>query len=413
MELAELNSLGLNGWSLQLFLVLLMVASFVGVVVKKIRLPYSIALVIAGLVIGVFQILPPVEMTPEMVLLLMLPALLFEASWNIKFSELKENLFPITVLATIGVIVSTLAVAGLVYLFSGLGLAAALIFGAMISATDPISVLALFKKLGINKRLTMILEGESLFNDGTAVVLFKLILVTAMTGASFSIHTAVGSFVTSVVGGIALGAGLGYLASRCASYFDDHLLETMLTTILAYGSYLLAEAFHVSPVIATVCAGIVMGNYGSRIGMTANTRQAVNQFWEYAAFVVNSLVFLLIGLQMNFGLFQKYGLLIGICIIATLAARALVVYGLSPLIGGFGNKIPMSWQHVLTWGALRGSLCMALALSLPNEFPHREALIVVTFAVVLFTLLVKGLTIEWLVGRLNIEKVTPSEKTDK
>ena len=410
MQLAEVIGSGHPGWNVQIFLSLLVVASFVAVVVKWVRLPYSIALVIAGLVIGVTHLLPPVDMTPELILVMMLPALLFEAAWNLRVSDLRKSWLPIGVLATGGVIISTIAVATVMYFLTGLGLMAALLFGAMISATDPISVLALFKKLGINKRLTMILEGESLFNDGTAVVLFKLILVSMLAGTSFSLVSGIGSFAFMVIGGAALGLGLGYMASKLTSYFDDHLLEVTLTAILAYGSYLLAEAIHVSPVISTICAGIVMGNYGSRIGMSVNTRQAVNLFWEYAAFLVNSMVFLLIGLQMKLDLLFNYSSLIGAGIIAILLARALVVYGLAPMLSTNKDPIPMSWRHLLVWGALRGSLCMALALSLPLDFPKREALVVLTFGVVLFTLLVKGLTIEPLARRLKIDRDEPADK---
>lgn len=392
-----------SGWNLQLLLAFLIVASCVAAVVKWIRLPYSIALVIAGLILGVFHILPPIDMTPEIILVMMLPALLFEAAWNIRVSDLKANWLPIGIFATVGVVISSLVVAAVMYFLGGLGVMAALLFGALISATDPISVLALFKKLGVSKRLSLIIEGESLFNDGTAVVLFKLVLLSAITGTSLAFTTAATSFVVMVAGGAALGLGLGWAASKLTSYFDDHLLEVTLTAILAYGSYLLAEMIHVSPVIATICAGLVMSNYGSRIGMSANTRHAVHLFWEYAGFLVNSLVFILIGLQMKLDLLIGHAGLIGTGIGALLVSRCVVVYGLSPIVGRGNSTIPMRWRHVLVWGALRGSLCMALALSLPANFPQRESLIVLTFGVVLFTLLVKGLTIGLLVKRLKIE----------
>lgn len=422
-QLAEIFNLAQgSGWNLQILLVLLIVASSVAAVVKWIRLPYSIALVIAGLLVGVFHLLPRVEMTPEFILVLMLPALLFEAAWNLRFKELKANWLPISVFATLGVVISMLVVAALMYFFSELGLAAALLFGALISATDPISVLALFRKLGVNKRLSLIMEGESLFNDGTAVVLFKLVLLSAIAGTTISLTSAAGSFALMVGGGAVLGVGLGFAASRLTSYFDDHLLEVTLTAILAYGSYLVAEALHVSPVIATICAGLVMGNYGSRVGMSDHTRHAVSLFWEYAAFVVNSLVFLLIGLQIKMDLLIDHSGLIAIGIIAILVARALLVYGLSPVIARLEKKdLPKPWRHVLVWGGLRGSLCMALALSLPADFPQREALVVVTFGVVLFTLIVKGLTIELLVKRLKLvekrkeknETPPPPNKTEE
>lgn len=379
---------------IDLFVVLLMVTAAVAMVVKWVKLPYSISLVIVGLVIGVFHLLPIVEMTPELILLVFLPALLFEASWNIDIRELKANWLAILVLAVPGVIVSMACVAYFMHLVIGMPLKVAFLFGAMVSATDPISVLALFRKLGMNRRLTMILEGESLFNDGTAVVLFKLVLGLLIAETQFSFTESAGSFLLTVLGGSFIGCALGYAASRITAFFDDHLLEITLTTILAYGAYLVAEQLRVSPVISVVAAGIVMGNYGSRASMSATTRLAVNSFWEYAAFLVNSLVFLLIGLQVKYDLLQKYSLSIGVAVGAILLSRALVVYGLTPFFSKKNAPIPWSWRNLLFWGALRGSLSMALALSLPNTIAYREELLITTFGVVLFTLLLPGLTIE-------------------
>lgn len=402
MHLLEGITFDQPGWNLQLLLVLLLVCSFVTVVVKWVRLPYAVALVVAGLIIGVGHLLPFIEMTPELVLVTLLPALLFEVSWNLRFEELKASWKPIGVLATLGVVISMLVVALIMHLLSNLSIVACLMFGALISATDPISVLALFKKLGMDRRLTIILEGESLFNDGTAVVLFKLVPGLAVSCTLLSLSQAVGGFFSMVAGGVALGLCCGYLASRIAGSFDDHLLAVTLTTIVAYGSYLLAETLHLSSVIATITAGMVMGNYGQGGGLSANTRQAIVLFWEYAAFVANSLVFLLIGMQMKYELLRMHGALIATGVLAILIARAVVVYLLCPMLSSPEENIVMSWRHLLFWGALRGSLCMALALSLPLDFPQREAVIVLTFGVVLFTLLVKGLTIEPLVKVLGM-----------
>lgn len=392
---------------IDIFVVLLMVTATVAISVKWIKLPYSIALVIVGLVIGVSHLLPPIELTPDLILLIFLPAVLFEASWNIQLSELKESWMPITVLATVGVVINTVIVAFGMHSFANVALGPAFLFGAMIAATDPISVLALFRKLGMDSGLTMLLEGESLFNDGTAVVLFKLVLAIVLSGASFSIAGTAGSFLVVVLGGCVTGALLGYAASRVTRLFDDHLLEITLTTILAYGSYLLAEQLHVSAVLSVVAAGIVIGNYGSRTGMSASTRMAVNSFWEYTAFLVNSLIFLLIGLQIKFDLLVKYGLQIAVGILLILIARIVVVYGLCPFIGSKSHKIPWKWRHMLFCGALRGSVCMALALSLPDDFAHREMITITTFGVVLFTLLVPGLIIQPLVKLLKMNLKDP------
>lgn len=393
-----------------ILVVLLLVASAVAIAVKWVRVPYSIALVIVGLAIGVSQVSPPIEMTPELILLVFLPALLFEASWNLHLDELKANWVSVSVLSTLGVVVSMAVVGCIMNRFAGMAIGTAFLFGALISATDPISVLALFRKIGIDKRLTMILEGESLFNDGTAAVLFKLILALTLAKSTLSLDTTLGQFCVEVAGGVGVGCVLGMAASTITRYFDDHLLEITLTTILAYGSFLVAEQMHVSPVISVVAAGIVMGNYGGRKGMSPTTRLAVNSFWEYAAFVVNSLVFLFIGLQVKMNLLLKYSPLIGIAIVAILVARIPVAYILTTLCATKKYPIPIRWKHMLFWGALRGSLCMALALSLPFNFPDREAFIITTFGVVLFTLLVQGLTIEPLVKLLGIRPANPKFK---
>lgn len=383
-------------------LALLLVASATAVVIKWVRVPYAVALVIAGLIIGLSDVLPPVAMTPDLVLLIFLPALLFEASWNLDIHALRRDWLSISSLATIGVVVCMFGVAAILHFAGGMQTTTALLFGAMVSATDPVSVIALFRQMGIDKRLTMILEGESLFNDGTAVVLFKIVLAMVVSGGKLTVAGTLGSFAVLVLGGAVLGACLGYVASRVTSAFEDHLLEITLTMVTAYGSYLLAEQLHVSSVIAVVAAGIVVGNYGSRTGMSASTRLAVNSFWEYAAFLVNSMLFLLIGLQVRMPVLLENWQIVGLGVLAVFVARLLVVYGICPFVSTTKLPIPDRWRHLMFWGALRGALVMALALSLPLSLPDRDLIINLTYGVVLFTLLVPGLTMEPLVRLLGM-----------
>ena len=370
-------------------------------------MPYSVALVIAGLVIGLSGVMKPVYMTPELVLVLFLPALLFEASFDLNLQALKREWRPITALATVGVIVCMVAVASILHFLGGLSLATGMLFGAIVSATDPVSVVALFRRIGMPKRLTMLLEGESLFNDGTALVLFKLVLGIVIAGTGFSLTNTVFNFLWVIFGGVIAGALVGWLASLLTRTVDDHLLETMLTMVTAYGSYLLADHFNVSQIISVVTAGIIVGNFGST-SMSETTRHTVDAFWEYAAFIANSLLFLLIGLQLNPAVLWMHATLISLAVLAVILARVLVVYGLCPIASTKLMPIPMNWRHLLFWGGLRGALCMALALSLPVNFAAREQIINMTYGVVMFTLLIQGLTMEPVVKLLGANKDQPN-----
>ncbi|MDZ4837085.1 MAG: Na+/H+ antiporter [Candidatus Melainabacteria bacterium] len=393
-----------------ILLILILVATSVAIAVKWIKLPYSIALVLVGLGIGQFNLLPSVHMTPELILLVFLPSLLFEASWNLNLHMLKRCWKPVVLFATLGVFLSTIIVGYVIHLLAGVDLAIAMVLGAMISATDPISVLALFKKMGIEKRLVTILEGESLLNDGTAVALFRILMAAAISGGALSGQVIVSQFLIVVLGGIVSGLLVGFLTSFLTRFFDDHLLEITLTIIAAYGSYIIAEEIHVSSVMSVLVAGVVLGNYGSRSSMSPTTRLAVGSFWEFAAFMAESMVFLLIGLQIKFELLMKYSTEIGIAILAILIGRIVVIYGLAPLVSTRINPIPSSWRHLLFWGGLRGSLCMAMALSLPLDFPLRENLMVTTFGVALFTILIQGLSFEPIVHFLKVKQSNPTER---
>lgn len=396
---------------IEFLLWLLIVASLIAFVTRALRLPYTIALVIAGFLIDLFHLPitavfgegggPAHFLTPEVIFTLFLPGLLFEAGINIHAGRLKENLAPISILAVVGVLLATVITGFTTYWLVGLPLMTALVFGALISATDPISVLSLFKSVGVNKRLSVIVEGESLFNDGTAVVVFQILMAGIVTG-QFSLMPGVWNFIKVAAGGGILGLGLGYLASIVTKRIDDPSVEITLSTILAYGSYMVAEYLHVSGVIAVVAAGLMVGSFGAEIGMSARTRVALWSFWEYIAFVINSLVFLLIGMEVHvfdlIGAWKAILLSIG----AVLAGRMVTVYTLTPLSNRFSAKIPASWQHVLVWGGLHGGVSMALVLSLSPEFPMKDTLLTMTFGVVAFSIIVQGLTVKPLLSLLHL-----------
>lgn len=383
------------------FFWLLLAASVVAMAGRYIRIPYALALVVTGLLIGAPHLLPQAHLDPHLLFTVFLPPLLFETAINIRFDALRREWKPVAIYALGGTFLSTFLIGWLSAQWLGLPLAVALVFGALISSTDPVSVIAVFKQLGVGKRLSLLMEAESLFNDGAAVVLFGVLTGAAM-GQSVSLAAGIQTFLTTVLGGAGVGILLGGLASRLTREFNEHLLEITLTTIVAFGSYLLAETLHVSGVIAVVSAGLVIGNYGMRTGMSPATRLAVVSFWEYAGFVVNSIVFLLLGIEVTFVNLWKDAPIIGGAVCIVLLARAAVVYLLSVGVNALRGNVPRAYQHILFWGGLRGALSMALVLGLPPSFPQRDTLVALAFGVVLFSLLAQGLTMGPLIRQLGL-----------
>lgn len=384
---------------------LLFVAALAAIVVRRLRIPYTVALVLVGLPITFNQLID-FNLTPELILAVFVPPLVFEAAFHIEFKTLREQWLPIFGLAVPGVLLTTLIVGAITAFGVGISLTSALVFGALISATDPVAVVALFRQLGAPKRLTVLIESESLLNDGTAIVVFQLVLAAALatatnTGSQFDLLAGGVDFVRVSAGGAGIGLAAGFLVAQIIARVDDYLIETALTTALAFGAYLIAEQFHVSGVLAVVAAGIVTGSVGTR-RMSPTTKIVLFNFWEYLAFVANSLVFLLIGLETN--LREIFGNLwiIGIAVAAVLASRALVVYGITSLTNLRDKNVPAAYQHVLFWGGLRGAIGLALVLSLPVSFADREVLRAMTFGVVLFTLLGQGTTMNALLKRLKL-----------
>jgi monovalent cation:H+ antiporter, CPA1 family len=389
---------------------LLIAAAIIAVLAKYLGIPYTVALVLGGLLLSLLHLpfLSPLQpnqrpnwLTPDVILILFLPALVFEGSVKLPVRDLLHAAAPLLILANGGVLLATVVTGYLVHWALGLPILIALLFGGIISATDPISVLAIFKDLRMNRRLSVIIEGESLLNDGTAVVVFQILLAGVAAGG-LSAGKGVGQFLLAVVGGAVLGFVLGYAASKITQTVDDPQIEITLTTIVAYGSYLLANHLHLSGVIATAAAGLMVGNLGAEKGMSARTRTALESFWEYTAFVMNSLVFLLIGLEVHIDALAHAWRPAFVAIAAVLVGRSLSVYSLVPVSNLFVEKIPLRWQHVIVWGGLRGALALALALSLDNTFPYRDRVLDLTFGVVVFSILVQGLTTKPLLRILGL-----------
>jgi Na+:H+ antiporter len=390
-------------------LALFIVIIVVGLVARYLRLPYTTVLVVAGLSLEFLRFLPKIELTPEIVLLLFLPPLAFEAAFHLDFDRLRQDLPTISTFALIGVTVTMFVVGAILVWGLGWSWGLALLFGTLVAATDPVSVIAAFRELGVSKRISTIVESESLFNDGTSIVLFRIVL-TVVVASAFNLPAGIVEFIRLVVGGIALGFALGYLTARAMVRIDDYLVEISATVVLAWGSYLLGEYLDVSGIITVVVAGLVLGNYGGRVSFSPTTKIVLAHVLEFVAFVANSFIFLLIGLQVELADLSANVQPILWAIGATLVARAVAVYGLSLPLGRFSNPIPLRWQHLLFWGGLRGGVTLALALSLPIIIPQRESLIVAAFGVVLFTLVVQGLTIQPLLEFLKLVPVAQTHR---
>jgi monovalent cation:H+ antiporter, CPA1 family len=399
---------------------LLGLAILVAIAARRLRLPYTVGLVLAGAALAGFRIDAGMALTHDLIFDVVLPPLLFEAALNLHWKELRRDLFPVITLASLGVLVSAACVAWGLVRWLTWPTETALAFGALIAATDPISVIALLRQSGVTGRLSLLIESESLFNDGAATVLFTLVLVWAAHSGS-GIGTLEGAkiFVETAGGGLATGILVGVAAVLVAGTSDDHLVETALTVLAAFGSFVLAERFHGSGVLATVAAGIVMGNLGvlmpkSNFGLSlsAHGRTLVLEFWEFAAFLANSLVFLLIGSATAAVDFSREGwAALAIAVGLTLAGRAIAVYPICLAFSRSRWAIPLNEQHLLWWGGLRGALALALALALPSDVPRRDDILIVAFAVVAFSVIVQGLTAPFALRALRLAPRSPPAKT--
>ncbi|HET7579502.1 MAG TPA: cation:proton antiporter [Bacillales bacterium] len=395
----------------ELMLLLLAIAAATTAFSKKMKLPYPITLVIAGVVIGLLPI-PGLHDLKSFfagdtifhfaIISIFLPTLLGEAALNLPYHHLKENRVSIVTLAFFGTLISFAVTASLSGWFLFLPLQAALIFGALMAPTDPVSVLSIFRSMGVNRKLSVTMEGESLFNDGLAVVLFTIsaymindLLDKGVAGYFMALFI----FLKIAIGGVLIGAFFGYLFSKLTSLYDDYPLEIIFSMLLFYGVYFIAEALSVSGVIAVVVAGLIFGNYGKKIGMSPTTSMNIKTFWDVMSLVANSVVFLLVGLEITRISLGHRWLMILIAILIILISRSVAVY----IVTAFLREIPSKWKHVFNWGGLKGSLSLALALSLPKSFPMREDLLVLAFGVVLFSLLIQGVTMKPLVRALGIK----------
>jgi CPA1 family monovalent cation:H+ antiporter len=404
----------------ELGLVLLLgIAALVAIISRRIRVPYTVALVLVGLVLSFFPNPFIIDVSGDLILAILVPPLLFEATLQIKWEKFRKDIVPILLLAVVGTLVGTIIVGEIVTWVLDVPLLAAVAFGALISATDPVAVISFFRSLGVSKRLGLLVEGESLLNDGVAIVLFSMAVGFASAGIDPAAQglSIVGDglieFVRVGFGGLLIGLILGYAVSYgILKNVDDHLIETTTTFALALGAYVIAESFHMSGILAVVAAGLMVGNIGMQ-NTSPTTRLTIENFWEFLAFVANSLVFLIIGLEIEIWQLWPGIVPIIVAVLAVLLSRAIVVYGITAAytrISPVRQNIPIPYRHIMFWGGLRGAISLALALTLSGEVFGVEfvrQMQVMTFGVVLFTLLVQGTTIEALIRRLGLAEKPP------
>ena len=428
----------------------LIIASLIHHAAKKIHMPYTILLFVTGiLLVPIFHLLwigelANLQLTPELLFFVFLPVLLFEAGYNIKYQQLSRNYVTIRWLAIVWLLLSTTIIwfggtflLGLIWF--EVPLAVMLLFGIIISSTDPVAVLAIFKHLGVPKRLALIMEGESLFNDGISVAVFLIMIeilrTQVFTGTTLS--SGLLTFVIMIIWGIALGTLLGILFSYVIKHIkNNEPVEITLTMVLAHLAFLVAEyiSHHVeifnydikvSGVIATAYAAIIMGNYG-KTKISPKVEAYMDKFWTFFAFVTNSFVFLMMGMMLHEITIPPAQIivpaLIGIFIV--LVARAISIYGSVNLLNMLKAQrhIPRKRQHILFWWSLRGALWLMLVLLIPDsltlanrpfEYSIKEFILAMTVSAIMFSLIIQGLTIKKIIKSMNLDKLYDLEVFEK
>jgi len=393
------------GLSLEMIEIILLIGVVVAIIARRFKFPYTVGLVIAGIVIAFLPLGLEIEFSKELLFKVLLPPLIFEAALYIHWKELKRDLIPVVTFASVGVLASAGITAAIMHYVIGWDWSMAALFGVLIAATDPVSVIATFKEAKVEGRLRLLVEAESLFNDSTAAVAFAIALTFAM-GQSMTVGTAALAMVLSVVGGIASGLLVGWACLFIAGRTKDHLVEIALTTIAAFGSFWLAEQFsfagvHLSGVLAAMTAGLLVGNTNELGFITEKGEESIEDFWEFAAFVVNSIVFVVLGISEAGQNLIASAAAIGVAIVAVIIARAAAIYPISAVFSATRWYIERPHQHILFWGGLRGALALALALGIPESVPYRGEILTVTFGVVAFSVFAQGLTMTPLLGRLG------------
>ena len=404
---------------------LMLVAALTTIFSKRIKqLPLTIGLVFVGMAVSYaadnvpgFGSLATFALSPDLVLFVFIPTLIFESAFNLNARHVMRNIVPILTLAVPGLLISTAIIGFIMAIFSPFDLMVALLLGAILSATDPVAVISIFKQLGVPERLTVLVEGESLFNDATSLVLATL-LIGILTAGSFSgdvVFSGVGEFFIVFIGGALVGWLLALAVGQVLGAVEsDAAIEITLSTILAYFSFIIAEhVFHVSGIMAVVAAGIMMGSWG-KTKISPSTEEFMEHFWEYLAYLANVLIFLMVGMQVDLAALWASIDLIALVFVAMLISRGVVVFGVTPLLGKLpgAEAIGMPYRMVMYWGGLRGAIALAIVLAMP-AFEYKDTLVAVVMGAVIFTLVIQGLSIETLVKKLKLDHLSIADQLAK
>ena len=391
-------------------------AVLVAMVTRRIHIPLTVVLAVAGLLaselgpdLAVAGLLTG-EGFKELLVDIFLPILIFEAALGLSTREFMRNLLAIVVLASVALVISAALVGAALALALGVPLLAALLFGALISATDPVAVVAVSRELGVSKRLLTLVQGESLLNDGVAIVLYKILLVGAVTGV-LSVGKGIAEFAIVIVGGLLTGSVIGVGAAMLLRGLD-RLPAAALSIAVAYGSFMFAESvLHASGVMAAVAAGITIGGL-MKSRAQQPVRELLRDLWDALAYIANALLFLFIGLALDFELLRENLAAIGVAIAAVLVSRPLVVFPLVTMLEKCAHipRVDNRNSAVIVWAGLRGGVALALALALPEELAQREQFIAMCGGVVLATLLFNATTISFVVHVLGLDKPSRSDE---
>ncbi|MDR3325911.1 MAG: cation:proton antiporter [Rhodospirillaceae bacterium] len=382
---------------------ILIVACIVSILSRWQGLPYSVGLVASGIILALIKLPMDLVLTHDLLFNILLPPLIFEAAMQLNWSAFRNNL-PVTLtLAFLGVFLAGIVVVLGMHIIVDWSWFDAILFGTLIVATDPISVIATFKEMKVESRLRLLVESESLLNDGVVAVVFAVLISMSRDGTGFNFDEITLSFLKMIFGGVITGGLITIGVLLLSRYAKDQFVEITLTIIAAYGSFLTAEYFHMSGIIASLTAGLIVGNADYSEFISKTGRDYIAPFWEYIVFLVNSTVFLLIGLHEADRMAQLLSITVIIAVILVFIGRSVTVYSICALFSGSSLKIDIRHQHILVWGGLRGALPLALALIIPDSFSEKQNIITATFAVVAFSIFVQGLTMSQLIKILRLK----------